>query len=87
MEEYNDNMEVGENPYEDYMVDIADSVDAAIPIMVGRIKTRLAFLEQFGASKEKLESSKTKWIGDILTFMVDKGVISNVAKASLLEIL
>lgn len=89
-ETYNNNEAMGEdneNHYEDYMVSLNDSADAAIPLMVNRIKTRLSFLGQFGASEEKLNSSKKKWIGDILTFMVDKGIISKVAKASLLEIL
>lgn len=88
MEEYNNNAEVGEeNPYEDYMVDLNDSADTAVSLMTGRIKTRLAFLEQFGATKEKLDNSKKKWIGDILEFLVDKGVFSKASKESLLEIL
>jgi hypothetical protein len=87
-EEYNNNMEVEEeNPYEDYMVSLNDSVDTAITLMVGRIKTRLSFLDIAGASKEDLDKSKKRWIGDILSFMVDKGIISTVAKAALLEIL
>lgn len=87
MEEYNNNVEVGENPYEDYMVSLDDTVDTAVIVMSNRIKTRLAFLEIAGASKEKQDESKNKWIGDILSFMVDKGILSNEAKASLLEIL
>ena len=90
MEETYNNEAMGEdneNHYEDYMVSLNDSADDAIPLMVNRIKTRLSFLRQFGASEEKLNSSKKKWVGDILSFMVDKGIISKVAKASLLEIL
>jgi hypothetical protein len=88
MEEYNNNVEVGEeNPYEDYMVSLEDSVDTAVTLMTGRIRTRMAFLEIAGAQKEKLEASKKKWIGDILEFLTDKGVFSKASKESLLEIL
>lgn len=89
MEEAYNNEAMGEdeNRYEDYMVSLDDSLDTAVVTMVNRIKTRLSFLGQFGASEEKLNSSKKKWIGDILTFMTDKGILSNEAKASLLEIL
>jgi hypothetical protein len=89
-EAYNNNEAMGEdngNHYEDYMVSLNDSVDTAVTLMANRIKTRLSFLAQFGSSKEKLEVSKKKWIGDILSFMEDKGVLSKVAKAALLEIL
>lgn len=89
MKEYN-NTEVGEeayNPYSDYMVSTEDTVDTAVKLMVGRIKTRIDFLEQFGAPKEKLESSKKKWVGDILSFMTDKGILSDDAKVLLLGIL
>lgn len=89
-ETYNNNEAMGEdtdNHYEDYMVSLADSVDTAVTLMTGRIKTRLAFLEQFGSSKDKLEISRKKWIGDILSFLVDKGVFSKESKESLLEIL
>lgn len=86
-EEYN-NAEVGEeNPYEDYMVSLNDSVDTAITLMTGRIKTRLAFLEIAGADKENIEKSKKKWTEDILSFLVDKGSFSKESKESLLEIL
>lgn len=92
MNEYNNNNNeaVGEedyNPYSDYMVSPEDSVDTAVKVMVGRIKTRLSFMEHFGASKEKLDSSRKKWVGDILTFMTDKGILSDDAKALLLGIL
>ena len=89
-ETYNNNEAMGEdngNHYDDYMVSLDDSLDTAVVVMANRIKTRLSFLEQFGSSKEKLAASKKKWIGDILSFMVDKGVLSKVAKAALLEIL
>lgn len=87
-EEYN-NEAVGEDKggYEDYMVNLNDSIDTAMIVMANRIKTRLSFLEKFGSSKEKLDSSRKKWIGDILSFMVDKGTISNEAKAALLNVL
>lgn len=87
MTEYNNNTEVGENPYEDYMVSLDDTVDTAVIVMSNRIKTRLAFLEIAGASKEKQDESKKKWIGDVLSFMMDKGIISNDAKESLLDVL
>lgn len=87
MTEYNNNTEVGENPYEDYMVSLNDTIDTAMLVMTGRIKTRLAFLEIAGASKEKLEASKKKWLEDVFTFMVDKGAISEDSKESLLELL
>lgn len=87
MKEYNNNETVGENPYEDYMVSLEDSVDTAITLMTGRIKTRLAFLEIAGASEEDLAKSKRKWLGDILEFLVDKGTISKESKESLLGVL
>lgn len=88
-ETYNNNEAMGEdnNHYEDYMVSLNDSVDTAVPLMVNRIKTRLSFLSQFGSSEEELEISRKKWIGDILSFLVDKGVFSKESKESLLEIL
>lgn len=90
MDKYNNNEKVLEedyNPYSDYMVSTEDTVDTAVRLMVGRIKTRLDFLEQFGAPKEKIDSSRKKWIEDILSFMTDKGILSDDAKVLLLEIL
>lgn len=87
MTEYNNNTEVGENPYEDYMVSLNDTIDTAILVMTGRIKTRLSFLEVMGVTKDDIDKSRKKWTEDIISFMVDKGVFSNEAKASLLEIL